>query len=93
LTAGKAHIVVALTPDKLKETPNAASFAVRKARQGEATLQINDKPEGSAHFANVSGTANETLDVGSDLGSPVSPEYKSPNRFTGKIETVTIQLK
>jgi arylsulfatase len=93
LTAGKKHIVVALTPDKLKETANAASFAVRKTRQGEATLRINDKPEGSAHFENVSGTANETLDIGSDLGSPVSPDYKSPDRFTGTIETVTIQLK
>jgi arylsulfatase len=30
--------------------------------------------------------------VGSDLGSSVSPDYKSPNRFTGKIDTVKIQL-
>jgi arylsulfatase len=36
---------------------------------------------------------SETLDIGSDLGSPVSPDYKSPNRFTGKIDTVTIELK
>jgi hypothetical protein len=82
LTAGKVHIVVAFTPDKLKQASNAAPFAVHKARQGEATLQINDKPEGSAHFGNVRGTANETLDIGSDLGSPVSPEYTSPDRFS-----------
>jgi hypothetical protein len=36
---------------------------------------------------------SETLDIGSDLGSPVSPEYRSPNRFTGRISRVTIQLK
>jgi arylsulfatase len=36
---------------------------------------------------------NETLDVGSDLGSPVSTDYKSPNRFTGRIDKVTIELK
>jgi hypothetical protein len=27
------------------------------------------------------------------LGSPVSSEYKSPNRFTGKIDLVTVELK
>jgi hypothetical protein len=33
------------------------------------------------------------LDVGSDLGSAVSSEYKSPNRFTGKIDSVTLELR
>jgi arylsulfatase len=36
---------------------------------------------------------SETLDIGSDFGSPVSLEYKSPYRFTGKIDTVKIELK
>ena len=37
--------------------------------------------------------AGETLDLGSDLGSPVSLEYKTPYRFTGEIEKVSVELK
>jgi arylsulfatase A-like enzyme len=93
LAAGKAHIVVSLTQEKPGQEANTASFAIRKAHPGAASLQVNGKPEGSAQFANVSGGASETLDVGSDLGSAVSTDYQSPNRFTGKIEAVTIQLQ
>ena len=40
-------------------------------------------------------TASETLDVGVDLGSPVSLDYfdRAPFHFTGKIEKVAINLK
>jgi hypothetical protein len=47
-------------------------------------LSINGLPKGEAHFSGIYGSG-ESLDVGSDLGSPVSLEYKTPNRFTGKI--------
>jgi arylsulfatase A-like enzyme len=93
LPVGKTRIVVSLTRDKLDQNANAASFKINKARPGAATLQINGKSEGSAQFTNVNGGGGETLDVGSDLGSAVSPDYQSPSRFTGKIETVTFQLK
>jgi arylsulfatase len=92
LPSGRAHIVVTLTRDQAKQDSNAASFAIRRPRTGAATLQINGKPEGWAQFANINGGSSETLDVGSDLGSAVSPDYQSPDRFTGKIETVTIDL-
>jgi len=38
-------------------------------------------------------TASETLDVGMDLGSPVSLDYHehAPFKFDGKIETVQIK--
>jgi arylsulfatase len=93
LPAGKAHIVVSLTRERQDREVNATAFAVRKAHSGAASLQVNGKAEGSTQFANVNGGASETLDVGSDLGSAVSPDYQSPNRFTGKIEAVTIQLQ
>jgi arylsulfatase A-like enzyme len=93
LPTGKTHIVVSLTRDRRDQSANNSSFAVGRARPGSATLEINGKPEGSAPFVNVNGGGGETLDVGSDLGSPVSPDYRSPGRFTGKIETVTFQLK
>ena len=40
-------------------------------------------------------TASETLDVGVDLGSPVSLDYfdRTPFKFNGKIEKVSIELK
>jgi arylsulfatase len=40
-------------------------------------------------------TASETLDVGVDLGSPVSLAYydRTPFKFSGKIENMTVELK
>jgi hypothetical protein len=40
-------------------------------------------------------TASETLDVGTDLGSPVSLAYfdRSPFAFDGKISGVSVDLK
>jgi arylsulfatase len=98
LTAGRAHIVVNLVPDEAT-TVSSSAFATYKPFPGIGTLRINGKPEGSGRFENVNANAretldaSETLDVGSDLGSPVSPDYQSPNRFTGNVETVTLQLK
>lgn len=37
-------------------------------------------------------TADETLDVGEDTGTPAA-DYECPFRFTGKIDTVTVELK
>ena len=38
-------------------------------------------------------TANDCLDIGTDLGSPVSVDYydKAPFAFTGKIEQVLLK--
>jgi arylsulfatase len=35
---------------------------------------------------------DETFDVGEDTGTPVSEAYDVPNRFTGEVEKVVIQL-
>jgi len=37
-------------------------------------------------------SASETLDVGCDLGGPVSTSYDSPHRFTGAIDWVKIEI-
>jgi arylsulfatase len=90
---GRAHIVLKLIPnaDDLAKT-DASPYSLRHPISAVAQLTVNGTPEGEAQFKNVNATASETLDVGSDLGSSVSPDYKSPNRFTGKIDTVKIQL-
>lgn len=110
LSAGKAHIVVDLVPDRGTMSSNSRSATYcniclihpgssNEPFPGNGSLQINGKPEGSGRFANVNANdtetldVSETLDIGSDLGSAVSPDYQSPNLFTGRIEAVTIQLK
>jgi len=93
LKPGKSHIQVSLTPTPDTGDNKDVPFALRKPIAGDAQLTVNGQVVGQAHFTNVNLSGGETLDIGSDLGSPVSPEYKSPNRFTGKIDLVTIEIK
>ncbi|MGA8172334.1 MAG: arylsulfatase [Methylocystis sp.] len=65
---------------------------------GPAKLFINGKPAGEGEIANVTPgrfSATETLDIGMDLGSTVSPDYhdKAPFAFTGTIKEVTVEVK
>jgi arylsulfatase len=92
LQPGKEHIVLNLIPNG-SEKAEVAPFSQHQPVSAVGQLSINGQPEGQAQFTNVNLRFSETLDIGSDLGSPVSPDYKSPNRFTGKIDTVTIELK
>jgi arylsulfatase len=92
LKPGKSHLELAVTPSAANGAANIA-FTSRKASEGDAVLKVNGQAAGQAHFVNVNVSPGETFDIGSDLGSPVSSEYKSPNRFTGKIDLVTVELK
>ena len=62
-------------------------------KKGTAHLNVNGEAQGSAAIANFTSSYAETLDVGSDLGSPVSTAYPSPNRFTGTIDRVTVEIR
>jgi arylsulfatase len=83
-----------VTPDSpaALATSSAQQLTARGPVAGDVKLSINGLPKGAAHFSGIYGSG-ESLDVGSDLGSPVSLEYKTPNRFTGKIDKVTITLQ
>ena len=37
-------------------------------------------------------SADETLDIGEDTGTPVSEDYQVPLKFTGALKRVAIQL-
>lgn len=88
LKPGKVHIVLQVQPQRASTKADASNPL---AKPGIAYLTINGVAEGNAKFSNIEGRSyTETLDVGSDLGSPVSSSYASPNRFTGNIESVTI---
>jgi len=94
LTPGAAHIELQVVPDPTTaEAGTVTILGPRGVRPGKVTLAVNGTQQ-EVHFANVLGVSStETLDVGSDLGSPVSTEYASPNRFTGKIKAVIVELQ
>ena len=96
LRPGLQHIELAVTPDPTSVAASSSAgspgFSSRAPVSGSVRLAINGAPAGLAQFSSIYA-AGETLDVGSDLGSPVSLEYKSPNRFTGEIEKVSVELK
>jgi len=94
LRPGLQHIRLSVTPDPAA-TPaasNAQGLAFHGPVAGEVRLSLNGASVGEAHFSGIYGSG-ESLDVGSDLGSPVSLEYKTPDRFTGQIDLVKIEIK
>jgi arylsulfatase len=88
------------SPEKL--SPGPATIRVEfkydgggAGKGGTATLFVNDKQVGQGRVEKtVPGrfSADETFDIGLDSGSPVSNEYESPNRYTGTIKKVEINL-
>ena len=92
LQPGRNHLELTVTPAEVVPAGDNP-FAGRRPSPGDAELKLNGKSVGHAHFENVNISAGETLDIGSDLGSPVSNDYKSPGRFTGKIDQLTVELR
>jgi len=64
---------------------------------GRGTLFVNGTKVGEAHIGKTAGNIlglGEGADVGVDLGTPVTEDYRGRhNRFNGNIPTVTIDLK
>jgi arylsulfatase len=87
LAPGKAKIVVEVTP---AESGQGGQGGFRRSFPMTARLFVNGKMIGELKLRMAAGS--DTLDIGSDLVSPVSPKYASPFAFTGKIEYVTIDL-
>jgi arylsulfatase A-like enzyme len=59
------------------------------------TIFINGAEVGKKDLGKISsaGPGVEGLEVGKDIGLPVSTAYKAPFAFTGKLNDVTIELK
>ena len=85
LAPGKHRIEVDTTIAK----PGAAADVVITADGKEVARTTVNRTVPAAF------TASETLDVGVDLGSPVSLAYfdRRPFKFEGKIDSVTVELK
>jgi hypothetical protein len=63
---------------------------------GTGTLFVNGKEVAVGRIERTQGgmfSADEGADVGADEGTPVIEAYKVPFKFTGKIHSVTIELK
>jgi arylsulfatase len=48
---------------------------------------------GEGSISKIVYSRYETLDIGADLGSPVSSEYAVPFAFTGTLARVQVELK
>lgn len=99
LPRGKVTIVYDFDVDfSLTEAAKGllSSAVVAKARPGAAKLTVNGEEVASPHlnlFGGFRSIGTETLDIGKDLGSAVSPDYESPFVLTSKIEKVEIDFK
>lgn len=96
LPVGHSEIVIEIVPDPPKPQP-AGPLKGASPFPGSGTLSMNGARQATTMFINIPASGGywanaETLDIGSDLGSPVSPQYSSPDRFTGKIGSVTLEL-
>ena len=63
---------------------------------GMGTLSINGKKVGEGRIAKtvpIYFSTDDTFDVGEDWGTPVSPTYKPPFKFTGTLKKVTVEVK
>jgi len=91
LPAGKVTVGVSVTLDK----PPAPTDVLRSPGSGPGTvrLSVNGRPAGEGRIENLSHTYNETLDLGKDLGGPVTEAYAPPFAFTGRVDQVTLTLK
>src|SRR6266702_4238214 len=62
---------------------------------GSATLLVDGKEVAQGKIERTIPfriSADETLDIGEDTGTPVSEDYQVPFKFTGTLKKVAIQL-
>jgi hypothetical protein len=62
---------------------------------GSATLTVDGRQVAQGRIERTIPfriSADETLDIGEDTGTPVSEDYRVPFKFTGNLKKVGIQL-
>jgi hypothetical protein len=62
---------------------------------GTATIMVDGKQVAQGRIERTIPfriSADETLDIGEDTGTPVSEDYQVPFKFTGVLTKVAIQL-
>jgi arylsulfatase len=97
LPKGHSTITVEVMPTKGATVVPGQPLRGASPFPGTGKLIVNGREETATKFTNVPASGGywspaESLDIGDDLGSAVSKEYQSPNRFNGVIDTVTLEL-
>jgi arylsulfatase len=67
-----------------------------KGKGGMGTLLVNGKKVAEGRIVKtvpVVFSTDDTFDVGEDWGTPVSPTYQPPFKFTGTLKNVTVETK
>jgi arylsulfatase len=93
LPPGHNTIEAVVAPKASGKAPDAAlrSGYARLPMPEAVTLKVNGTTVADGKIANYVSIYGETLDIGRDLGSPVSRSQSAP--FAGKITSVRIDLK
>ncbi|MCB4358843.1 arylsulfatase [Quatrionicoccus australiensis] len=88
LPKGKLKVAFSFEPDAAAPAgqPNAAVA-------GTGRLYVNDQPVGEGRISKITLSNYDSQDVGSDLGTPVSNDYKVPYAFSGKLNKVEVELR
>ncbi|WP_428303787.1 arylsulfatase [Lacipirellula sp.] len=92
LPKGKATLVAEF---KYDGKPNPQNYA-DMGQGGTVTLSVNGKKIAEGRLERtipIQMSISEGLDVGMDVGSAVSFDYKPPFAFNGEIESVTVDLE
>jgi arylsulfatase len=92
LPTGKVEVVFKIEMDA-SDRQEPGPFATLGTIGCLGRLFINGKPAGEARFMSLGSLGWETMDIGSDTGTPVSDAYTVPFAFTGQIEKVTLELQ
>jgi arylsulfatase len=95
LPPGRNEVSVIVTPtiDPSKVDASLRSVFSSTPVPAKAELRVNGTTVATGDLVNVASIYGETLDVGKDLGSPVSLAYAAPAAFDGKVELVTLDVK
>jgi hypothetical protein len=97
-TVGAYRYTVA-GPDRLSPGKHAILIDFKYdgglGKGGTATLMVDGKQVAQGRIERTIPfriSADETLDIGEDTGTPVSADYQVPFKFTGDLKKVVIQL-
>ncbi len=99
LNIHKEHIALLVGPVERRKHGIRFEFAYDDGgvgKGGTGTLYVNGKNVATGRIDQTqccAFSADEGADVGADEGTPVTEAYQVPFKFTGKINSVTIELK
>ncbi|MBS0355843.1 MAG: arylsulfatase [Proteobacteria bacterium] len=94
LPKGKLQVAFSFTPDSATPPPATVQQGQPPvAVPGVGRLFVNGEQVGEGRIAKIVYGPYESLDIGADLGSPVSPDYKVPFSFTGTLGKLEVELR